>query len=113
LTGSSKRNILSLHFQAIYQGFLMSKTPQELYKEREQRVLDAIALKKPDCIPVIPLFGAFASAHAGISRREELYDLEKSYEANLKATIDLQPDMASAPLTFGSVMESLDYRQLK
>jgi hypothetical protein len=113
LTGTSKRNIPFLHFQTIYQGFLMSKTPQELYKERGQRVEDAIAMKKPDRVPVIPLFGSFASAHAGISRRDELYDLEKSYDANLKVTIDLQPDMASAPLTFGSVMESLDYRQLK
>ncbi len=91
----------------------MSQTPQELLREREQRVNDAIALKKPDRIPVIPLFGAFASAYAGISRREELYDLEKSYDANLKVTLDLQPDMATAPLAFGAVLEALDYRQLK
>jgi hypothetical protein len=91
----------------------MAQTAQELYREREQRVLDAIALKKPDRVPVIPLFGAFASAYAGISRREELYDMEKSYDANLRATLDLQPDMASAPLTFGAALESLDYRQLK
>jgi hypothetical protein len=62
---------------------------------------------------VVPLFGAFASVYAGISRREELYDIEKSYEANLKVTLDFKPDMASAPLTFGSILESLDYRQLK
>ncbi len=91
----------------------MSQTPQELFREREKRVLDAIALNTPDRVPVIPLFGAFASAYAGISRRDEVYDLEKSYAANLKATLDLQPDMASAPLTFGSVLEALDFRQLK
>jgi hypothetical protein len=91
----------------------MSRTPQELFREREQRVCDALALKEPDRIPVIPLFGAFASAYAGISRREELYDLEKSYDANLRVTLDLQPDMATAPVTFGSALESLDYRQLK
>jgi len=39
----------------------MTKTPQELFKEREQRVLDALALKKTDRIPAIVLFGAFAS----------------------------------------------------
>ncbi len=91
----------------------MSQTPQALFREREKRVLDAIALNTPDRVPVIPLFGAFAPAYAGISRRDEVYDLEKSYAANLKATLDLQPDMASAPLTFGSVLEALDYRQLK
>jgi len=91
----------------------MTRTPQELFTEREKRVLDAIALKKPDRIPIIPLFGAFASAYAGISRKDELYDFDKSYDANFKVTIDFQPDMATAPLTFGSVMESLEYRQLK
>ena len=81
----------------------MPQTPQELLKERERRVLEAIRLNKPDRVPVIPLFGAFASAYAGISRRDELYDLGKSYDANLKVTLDFQPDMASAPLAFGSV----------
>jgi len=91
----------------------MTKTPQELCQEREKRVADALGLRKPDRVPVIPLFGSFASRYAGISRRDELYDLEKSYEANLKATLDFEPEMASAPLTFGSVLEALDYKQLK
>lgn len=89
------------------------KTPQESYRDREKRVLDALTLGKPDRIPIVLLFGAFASNHAGITREEELYDLEKSYGANLKATLDFEPDMTSAPLTFGSVLESLDYKQLK
>jgi len=91
----------------------MAKTPQESYAQREKRVLDAMALRKPDRIPIVLLFGAFASHYAGITREEELYDLEKSYEANLKATLDFEPDMTSAPLTFGSVLETLDYRQLR
>lgn len=91
----------------------MMKTPQELYVQRDKRVQDAMALRKPDRIPIVLLFGAFASHYAGITREEELYDLEKSYGANLKATIDFEPDMTSAPLTFGSVLETLDYRQLK
>ena len=91
----------------------MTKTPRELYHEREKRVLDALLLRKPDRVPVIPLFGSFASRYAGISRKDEIYDLEKSYEANLKATLDFEPEMASAPLTFGSVLQALDYKQLK
>jgi uroporphyrinogen-III decarboxylase len=90
----------------------MTKTPNELYKEREQRVLDALMLRKPDRAPVIVLFGSFAARRAGISGKDELYDLEKSYEANLKATLEFEPEMASAPLTFGSILEALDYKQL-
>jgi hypothetical protein len=91
----------------------MSKMPQNLYKERERRVQDALMLRKPDGVPVILVFGSFASMYAGISRKDELYDLEKSYEANFRATLDFAPEMASAPLTFGSVLEALDYKQLK
>jgi hypothetical protein len=57
----------------------MMKTPQELYREREQRVLDAIMLRKPDRVPVILLFGTFGNNHAGITRKDELCDLEKSF----------------------------------
>jgi uroporphyrinogen-III decarboxylase len=91
----------------------MVKTPAEFYRAREQRVTDALMLRKPDRVPVIVLFGSFASRYAGISRKDELYDLERSYEANLKATLDFEPEMASAPLTFGSILESLDYKQMK
>jgi hypothetical protein len=91
----------------------MIKTPEELYKEREQRIWNAMTFNKPDRTPVVVLFGSFASRYAGISRRDEIYNLEKSYESNLAATIDFEPDMASAPLTFGSILQSLDYKQMK
>ena len=35
------------------------KITAELYKERERRVLDAIALRKPDRVPILVLFGFF------------------------------------------------------
>jgi hypothetical protein len=31
----------------------MEKTNHELYKEREKRVSDAIALRKPDRVPIV------------------------------------------------------------
>jgi hypothetical protein len=82
------RDRINQETQPLSEGSHMPQTPRELFGEREQRVLEAIKLNKPDRVPVIPLFGAFASAYAGISRRDELYDLEKSYDANLKVTLD-------------------------
>lgn len=73
--------------------------------------MDAVALKKPGQVPVVVLFGIFACRYAGIDRKGESFNLEKSYEANLKATMDFEPDMASAPLTFPSVLGMLDNRQ--
>src|SRR5512133_1551575 len=91
----------------------MSKSPEELFQEREKRILDAIALKKPDRVPVLPFFGSFPADYVGISHKEEQYDLEKATAASFKTTIDFEPDMAMPCLSFGSTMETLDYRQLK
>jgi hypothetical protein len=91
----------------------VNKTAQELYEEREKRVADAIACKKPDRVPVLPFFGSFPGDYAGISRKEALYDLEKATAACLKATIDFAPDMAMGTLAFGPALEALDYKPLK
>jgi uroporphyrinogen-III decarboxylase len=91
----------------------MNKTPEELYGEREKRIIDAIALKRPDRVPVLPFFGSFASQYAGISLKEEQQDPEKAHEAVFRTTIDFEPDMAIPAHFFGPALEALGYRQLK
>ena len=44
----------------------MSKTSEEICREREKRVMDAIALGKPDRVPIVLLWGGFAARYAGI-----------------------------------------------
>jgi uroporphyrinogen-III decarboxylase len=89
------------------------KTPEELYQEREKRVLDAIALKKPDRVPVWAFFGSFSAQYAGITHKQEHYDLEKHSESDWKSCIDFEPDLASRSLFLGPLLEALDYTQLK
>jgi uroporphyrinogen-III decarboxylase len=92
----------------------MVNTPEKLYQEREKRVLDAIALKKPDRVPVLAFFGSFPVEHAKIKYEEEANDPIKCLEANLKANIDFQPDMVvPSPTIAGSVLGPLDYKQIK
>ena len=90
----------------------MSKTPQELYQEREKRVMNAIALKKPDRVPILAMFGSFAAQYAGITHEEEMNNLGKHFEANWKTVMDFQPEMASPSLFLGP-LEPLDFKQLK
>ncbi len=56
----------------------MGLTPEELYKEREKRVLDAIALKKPDRIPIMPHFSFFLQNTPDLPRKR-LCTIQKSY----------------------------------
>ena len=94
----------------------MAKTPEELYQEREKRVLDAIALRKPDRVPIAVLFGFFPAKYAGMTVEEAMYDPDKLFDAQLKALLEFQPDMDQAPFAnrfLGPVLEALDFKQLK
>lgn len=93
----------------------MTKTPWELFQEREKRVMDAIALKKPDRVPIMPFFGFFPARYTGITIREAIYDAEKLKAAHRKVLTDFEPDMAENPMAFclvGPVLEALDCKLL-
>ena len=94
----------------------MSKTPEELYREREKRVLDAIALKKPDRVPVMAIFSFFPAKYSGVTVREIMYDPEKLWKAYWRTMIEFEPDMDQNPFALrylGPLLETLDFRQLK
>ena len=93
----------------------MKKDAAELYKEREKRVVDAIALRKPDRVPILPLFGFFPTKYAGMTVEETMYDPDKLFDAQLKTLLEFQPDMDQAPFAnrfLGPVLEALDFKQL-
>ena len=94
----------------------MSKTPEDLYREREKRVLDAIALKKPDRVPVMALFSFFPAKYSGVTVREIMYDPEKQWKAYWRTMTEFEPDMDQNPFALrylGPLLETLDFRQLK
>lgn len=91
------------------------KTPEELYREREQRVLDAISLKIPDRIPVMFFFGFFPAKYAGFTVQEVMYDPEKLWKSEEKALSDFPMDMAHNPFPLrflGPLLETLDFKAL-
>lgn len=93
----------------------MSKTPQEFYQEREKRVMDAIALKKPDRVPILVFFGFFPARYSGMTVQEMMYDPDKIWKAQLKTLLDFEPDGDQNPYllrNLGPILEVLDFRQL-
>jgi len=75
----------------------MKREAEKLYKEREERVQDAINLKIPDRVPVICFEQEYAWAYAGISAMEFITDNEKMMMALEKFHLDFQPDMQTFP----------------
>lgn len=93
----------------------MDKTPEELFKERQKRVLDAMHLKVPDRVPIITFGGFFASKYAGFTFKDAMYDQEKAVEATLRYLQDFQPDTGENPFMFtilGKQLESIGYNRL-
>ena len=70
----------------------MSKTPEELYKERETRIMDAAHLKIPDRIPILVALTYFPAVYTGTPKKAAWYDHDKWFEASMKTFLDFQPD---------------------
>ncbi|MBI4304126.1 MAG: hypothetical protein HY665_07310, partial [Chloroflexi bacterium] len=70
------------------------KTPEQLFEEREKRILDVIHLKVPDRMPVF-LNSGFAIRYAGISPSAIFYDPAAYQGAMVKTLLDFEPDIWS------------------
>jgi len=94
----------------------VEKTDEELFREREKRVNDAVQLREPDRVPVMCHSGFFPALYAGITCEEAMYDPDKVMAAWTKFLEDFEPDMVDNPFStrfLGAVLDTLDYKQLK
>jgi hypothetical protein len=93
---------------------LVTEQAERLYQKREQRICDAIALRKPDRVPVwngVP--GPYPSERLGISHEEQMMDVERSLEASFQTALYYEPDMVEVMPPLGAVLAPLDYRHLR
>ena len=89
--------------------------PSPEYLAREKRFNDAVALRKPDRVPVASLAGFFMTQYGGMTNAEAMYDFDKTAEVWLAATKKLNWDMAPPPFTMfpGPVWEKLGIKTFK
>ncbi|MBN2238888.1 MAG: hypothetical protein JW712_03865 [Dehalococcoidales bacterium] len=70
----------------------MSKTPQELYQEREKRIMDSVALQPTDRPPILIAFTYFPAIHCNIQKKAAWYDHDAWFDAYMKTIEDYHPD---------------------
>lgn len=89
---------------------------QAAYDARWQRVLDCIALKQPDRMPVVLYATFWLANYGGISYKELMYDYEKTKAIAERAVAEFDPD-ASGPLVAavasGRSLEAIGFKQLQ
>lgn len=69
-------------------------TTQEKFQYREQLVTDAIELREPDRVPVVPLISAYPLFAYGKTMKDNMYDPRGCFEAYLQFHRDFEPDLA-------------------
>jgi hypothetical protein len=85
------------------------------YKARARRLMDAMQLRKPDRVPIVPSLGGMAAAFCGYTHKDMMYDADKAIEVATKCTLEFKFDTkigaGAAGLSVGKVGEILDDRQ--
>ncbi|HMA07220.1 MAG TPA: uroporphyrinogen decarboxylase family protein [Ramlibacter sp.] len=86
------------------------------YDARWQRIMDCVALKQPDRMPVALYATFWMGKYAGVSCRDLMYDYELTKQIAERVVLEFDPDMYSTLLlstTSGPTMEALGYKQLQ
>ena len=53
---------------------------QQLLQQREKRIQDAIALKKPDQVPIASMWDFFPAKWKGVTVKEVMYDFQLMFD---------------------------------
>ena len=89
---------------------------QQLLQEREKRYNDAVALKKPDRVPIVCMWDFFPARMKGLTVRAVMEDPQLMCDVWLECLQHFKPDMGENPYGlrgFSRLLEILDFQQLK
>ena len=91
------------------------KSVDELRREREKRIKDAIALKEPDRVPVTLNAGVFAARAAGLPSSAVFYDQNTYRQAGRKMILELEPDTGGVGIAAnaGTVLDLLEVKNYR
>jgi hypothetical protein len=89
-----------------------SPEAEQRYRQRVRMITDAIQLKTPKRVPILPFTGVYPAEYGGITVEEAMYDYEKLGAAWKKFNADFMPDglVSAAIIGPGKAFDILDYR---
>ncbi len=94
----------------------MSQTPTAAYDARWTRIMDCVALKQPDRMPVVLYATFWLAKYGGVSCRELMYDYAQTRAIAERAVLEFEPD-AYSPMVLGTAagpsLEAIGFKQLQ
>jgi hypothetical protein len=92
----------------------MDKAAEQVFKERERRLKDAVEVKTPDRVPISIGLNYHPAKLARTTTWTAYYDFPTWKQTYIKAAIHYQPDrLFVVPNHSGLVLEALDYKQMR
>ncbi|HTY62835.1 MAG TPA: uroporphyrinogen decarboxylase family protein [Acidobacteriota bacterium] len=92
----------------------MDKAAEQVFREREQRLIDAVELKIPDRVPISIGLNYFPAKFTGTTTWAAYYDFPNWKKAYIKAAKCYEPDRLLVVLNqSGTVLEALDAKQIR
>jgi hypothetical protein len=92
----------------------MDQAAEQIFHEREKRLMDAVQLKTPDRVPISIGLNYFPAKFAGTTTWAAYYDWPTWKKAYIDAAKYYAPDrLLVVPNQSGHVLEALDARQLR
>ena len=89
---------------------------QAAYDARWQRIMNCVALKQPDRMPVSMYAIFWFAKYGGISCRDLMYDYEKAAAVTEQAILEFDPDAVSpvfAGVAMGRILDAVDFKPLQ
>ncbi|MBU6444685.1 MAG: hypothetical protein KGR48_12325 [Alphaproteobacteria bacterium] len=86
------------------------------FDARWQRILDCVALKQPDRMPVGFFTTFWLAKYGGITIKEHMYNYDKVAELCERACLEFEPDNISNAIEVGAVgrvLDATDFKQLQ
>lgn len=85
------------------------------YDARWRRVMDCVALRQPDRMPVAMFCTFWLAKYGGISHRQLMYDYQATRDIAERAVLEFEPDCHNpliANIAAGPSLDALDFKQV-
>jgi len=98
------------------QSYVQTPEAKAAYDARWQRVMDCVALKRPDRMPTTMMATFWLAKYGGVSNRQLMYDYETTKNIAERAILEFEPDAPSPTIlaiATGPALEAVGFKQLQ
>jgi len=86
-----------------------------LYAEKMNRVMDAVALRQPDRVPIAFQATFWLARYGGITNRQLMYDYDTACQITRRAVLEFDPDLFYPihATALGPISEAIGFKQIQ